>query len=183
MLGSAQALDRSIGRQARLAAIVYIIFYGKAFGHQARRSDHEGDAKCRRNLSAAFRMMRFWLFASLTQVLQRFGDLRGAFDLAPLGGSRPQAGVLDDAAYIGVMISAVGLVARLEVENLTIASAPAASGTEYFANVEPGFKHLLVGLRNIEEFRIAFLHAQLKVRGNTLGDGVGGCLLYTSRCV
>ena len=88
-------------------------------------------------------------------------------------GFGPHHGVVDDLTDIGVEEVAVGLMARLEVEDAAVAAFETAATAEYFTTLEPADEYQFVGGRNAKMFTIHFFVFQFKIIWQTLGNGVG----------
>lgn len=82
--------------------------------------------------------------------------------------------VANDGLNVFVMENREGLVARLEIEDPSVAAVEGTACTEYLAAFVPAHKHDLVGLGDTERLGIGFDAVELKISADSLRDRVGG---------
>ncbi len=97
-------------------------------------------------------------------------EVRGAVAV----GGGPADAVADHALYLRVVIDGVGLVPRLEVEDLAVAAAPDGARSEHLAALKPADEQQLIGLGDPEGLAIGLLVRELNESIHALGDGVRG---------
>jgi hypothetical protein len=94
--------------------------------------------------------------------------------LLTVEGNKVANGVTDNGLYVLVVIGGIGLVAGLEVEDLTVASLIETSGTEYLAGLVSTDEEKLLGLGNTKRLAVHFLMLKEDELVNALCNGVRG---------
>lgn len=86
----------------------------------------------------------------------------------------PADSVFDNLDNGFIVVAADGLMAGVEIEDLTETAFECDTAAEYVATLEPADEYYLIRSGNVEVLTVHFLFIQLEVKRNTFGDGVTG---------
>ena len=93
-------------------------------------------------------------------------------DTGLLYGASPTDSVFDDSLYVFILISGVGFVSGLEIEDFTVSACECATAAENLAAVEPTDENNIVRIRNIKRFPVHFFVFKQKTILHALCDGM-----------
>ena len=99
----------------------------------------------------------------------RFRHVR-ARKLRSVGWLRPKNGVFNHFLHLGLMVSRIGFMSRLKIEDASVSAVEAASGAEYLATLVRGNENGFIGLGNIKGLAIGLLVLELKIAVNACRD-------------